>query len=86
MKDRLTRLSSPAWVLKLGNGELGAMFEEAYEEAGIRWNELSKAQKASRGDNWIEPNIGRRLDVLYDEITKREHVGAWTEHDWMARK
>jgi hypothetical protein len=82
--NRHQRLFNPAWVLNLSNEELGEAFGETYEEAGARWEALSAADKAAKADNWIEPNIEHRLNVLYDEISRREHAGMWTEEDWEA--
>jgi hypothetical protein len=82
---RHQHLLSPTWVLKLTNAELGAAADETYEEAGARWNALSAADKAAKADNWIEPNVGRRLDVLFDEIGRRELAGTWTENDWKVK-
>jgi hypothetical protein len=64
---RHERLLRPAWVLKLTNDELGDALDAAHKEAGKRWGEA---------------NIMRRLEVLGDEISRREAIGTWTEDDW----
>ena len=68
--NRQERLFSPTWVLKLTNDELGGALDAAHEEARKRWGEA---------------NIMRRLEVLGDEISRRENIGTWTEDDWKVK-
>jgi hypothetical protein len=65
--NRHERLFNPTWVLKLTNDELGGALDAAHQEAGKRWG---------------QPNMMRRLEVLGDEISRRENLGTWTEEDW----
>jgi hypothetical protein len=64
------RLLSPAWVLKLTNDELSDAFDLAYAASETRWG---------------EPNMMQRLDVLSNEIGRRELAGTWTEDDWKVK-
>jgi hypothetical protein len=68
--NRRERLLRPAWVLQLTNDDLGDAFHIAYEEAGKRWG---------------QPNMMRRLEVLGDEISRRENIGTWTQDDWKVK-
>ena len=60
---------SPTWPLRLSNAELGAEFERTYDERGPR----------------EPPALLRRLDILHDEIRRRERIGTWTDDDWKQR-
>jgi hypothetical protein len=65
------RLLSPTWVLSLTNDELSSAFDSAYA-----------AYDAAK---WEDANIGHRLDVIGNEISRRELAGTWTEDDWKAK-
>jgi hypothetical protein len=85
---RHQRLLSPTWVLRLTNAQLIDAFSETYDEAGARWTALSAEDKAAletAGTIWIEPNIERRLDVLHDEMSRRERNGILTDDDWKVK-
>jgi hypothetical protein len=66
--NRSERLFRPAWVLQLSNAELGDAFSSAFTASETRWGEA---------------NMMRRLEVLSNEIDRRELAGTWT--DWKVK-
>jgi hypothetical protein len=59
----------PAWVLKLTNAGLTDAFGSALDA------------RETRND---APDLMRRLDILYEEISRREWSGMLVEDDWIA--
>jgi hypothetical protein len=64
-----SQMRKPTWVLGLSNQVLGDKFEAAVAVWG-----------AGQGQ---PDNLGRRLDVLAEEISRREREGLWTDEDWL---
>lgn len=88
----------PTWPFRLSNKELSAAFwaadaahfdgledaQAAYDESVETDAEYYAGLEAVRSAYDAEhPGIVRRLDVLGDEISRRERIGQWTEEDWM---
>jgi hypothetical protein len=67
---RHQRLLSPTWVLQLTNAELLDAFCKADDARETRDGAL---------------DLMRRMDVLHDEITRREFAGTFTEDDWKVK-
>ena len=63
----MTHWSSPPWVCRLTNAEL--------------IDELGTADDA-RQHRGEAPDLLRRMDVLADEIHRRELAGTLTDRDW----
>ena len=70
MTDVVKRLRLPTWPLRLSNAELLAEFKRALDGRGPR--EPPKA-------------LLLRLDLLGDEISRRERTGTLTDDDWQER-
>jgi hypothetical protein len=67
---RHQRLLSPTWVLQLTNADLIDALGTALEA------------RETRND---APDLMRRLDILSEEISKRECSGMLTEDDWKVK-
>jgi hypothetical protein len=65
---RIWNLFRPAWVLQLTNADLIDAFGTALEA------------RETRND---APDLMRRLDILSEEISRRERSGMLTENDWI---
>jgi hypothetical protein len=57
----------PAWLLGLSNAALIAAFGTTIDA------------RDARGD---APDLTHRLDLLHDEIARRERAGLLTDNDW----
>jgi hypothetical protein len=68
--NRYQRLFRPAWVLKLTNKELIEAFGAADD------------CREARGD---APDLLRRMDVLHNEISRRERGGTLVDDDWKVK-
>jgi len=66
---RSRNFDRPTWVLQLTNADLLDAFGTAYDATATRVD---------------DPNLIRRLDVLHDEISRRERTGMLTDDDWVA--
>jgi hypothetical protein len=70
MRDDMNRApgANPAWVLQLTNADLIDALGTALEA------------RETRND---APDLMRRLDILSEEISRRESSGMLTENDWI---
>jgi hypothetical protein len=58
----------PTWPLRLSNAELVDEFSRALD---------------ARGPGELPAALMLRIDILYDEISRREHIGTMSDDDWM---
>jgi hypothetical protein len=68
MTKRIKQWDRPAWLSGLSNAALLIELETALD---------------AREGRCDAPDLMRRLDVLTDEISRRERSGLLTERDWL---